>query len=272
MGNIFSSPCSSINNAIEELIYQPPNTDVSCFKELTSSRSKLFCLQTQTGEKETDALLVPGVMVNPINNTNPDKYLVFSHGNASDIYGMYSYFTGVADACNVCVVGYDYVGYGLSLGNKPTEERCYASLEAVMNYLLNKQNIKSEQIYLVGQSLGTGVVADYAHKFQWKQPIILISPYKSICRVVADTFIVSSVDKFETLKKVDGKAAPICCPVKIFHGKDDKLIDVSHAEKIYEGLIDKSLEPVWFDNIGHNDILNVITAEHYNEVLNYVAK
>src|SRR5258705_194298 len=84
----------------------------------------------------------------------------------------------------------------------------------------NNMNIEEKNIILIGQSLGTGIVIDYVSKNKWDSPIILISPYKSIISVVCDSSIVKPIDKFQSLKKIKS----ITCPVKIFHGKEDKTI------------------------------------------------
>ena len=93
---------------------------------------------------------------------------------------MFNYFLKVATVNNVNVVIYDYVGYGLSSKNTPTESLCYESLEVVVKYLTNVLNINMSNIYLVGQQLGTAVVIDYAWKNYWKNPIMLISSFKNV--------------------------------------------------------------------------------------------
>jgi pimeloyl-ACP methyl ester carboxylesterase len=249
----------SIDSTIERMIYYPPPTENYQFNTLNTCRSKFTVLKT-------NGLSVPIVVVNPKNNWNPTKYIVFSHGNASDIFTMFEYFEQLADACGAGVVGYDYVGYGLSRECTPTESNCYASMECCMNHVLNTLKIEPSNLYLVGQSLGTGMTIDYVSKHSWANPIILISPYKSICRVAYDTSLISSVDKFKSHDKLEN----ILCPVKIFHGKADETINISHGYALYADLIDKSIEPTWFEGVGHNDILNYITPDHYLEVLNFI--
>jgi hypothetical protein len=133
-------------------------------------------------------------------------------------------------------VCYDYVGYGLSkCANNidivyPTEDGCYRSIEIMMDVL----NKKYDKIFLVGQSLGTGVCVDYCSKTDWIDPIILISPYKSLVRVMADSCLSSTIDSsFNILDKVP----KLKCPVKIIHGKNDKLICVEHGVEILNKII-----------------------------------
>ena len=70
--------------------------------------------------------------------------------------------------------------------------------------------IRESQITLIGQSLGTGIVVEYCKKTNWKNPIILLSPYKSIVRVqydphwldiIANSFI-DNIDLFQNHRKI----------------------------------------------------------------------
>lgn len=263
MGSSFgkSSP-SRLESFINRQIFLPPNYPKKLFGSLDTFRSELVSYHTPCGMK------ISAVVVKPELNEYPEKYIIFSHGNGTTILDMFPYFKRLANTLNVGVVGYDYIGYGLSEDLEPTEERCYMSMEATIKYVVDKLEITVDKIYLVGQSLGTGVVVDYASKHHWTNPLILISPYKSICKVVLDSCCVAPIDKFQNLNKVQ----KITCPIKIFHGKDDKLINISHAIYLYRKLRNKSLKPVWFNKTGHNDILGEILPEHYREVLDYNQK
>ncbi|AYV85024.1 MAG: hydrolase family protein [Satyrvirus sp.] len=264
MGSLLSISSSftvSIDDKIEDFIYMPPDTrgKIENFRELGTTRSKLIYHQTK------DNKTICGVVIYPYYNNNPDKYIVFSHGNASDIYSMFYFMKDLSDKLGVGIIGYDYIGFGMSHDEKPSERGCYDSMEAIMDYILNELYIDKKNIYLLGQSLGTGIAIDYVFKHNWTNPIILVSPYKSICRVVADTSLVAPIDKFNTLKKLGS----ITCPVKIFHGDLDKVISITHGKEIYENLKNKTFDPVWFKNVGHNDILYKIENAHYFEVLNH---
>ncbi|AGC01951.1 Alpha/beta hydrolase family protein [Acanthamoeba polyphaga moumouvirus] len=256
---IMGSWFTKIDDSIDEMIFMPPGYDSYVYNELNTEYSKLYILKTKRDHN------VPMVQIRPYHNCFPKKYIVFSHGNASDIYSMFTYLRQLSNDLNVGILAYDYVGYGLSREEKPSEQKCYDSIETVINFLLDEYKLDKKNIYLVGQSLGTGIVMDYVSKNEWDTPIIIISPYKSICRVVLDTSCVRPIDKFRTINKL----GDITCPVKIFHGENDQLINISHAKEIYENLFDQSFEPVWLPNTDHNDILEKITISHFREVLDY---
>ena len=250
---------SSIDNKIEKMIYHPPQRNINSYSNLNTNRSALLQYFTKNGNK------ISALQITPHGNNCPEKYIVYSHGNSGDIVNMYSYCAKLADELNIGVFIYDYIGYGLSEATEPSEEGCYNSIDATLNYLLYEWKMDPTKIFLVGHSLGTGVIVDYISKHDWTTPVILISPYKSICKIVIDTSCIAPIDKFRSKEKLKF----VKCPIKIFHGEHDDVINITHGIKMYNSLTNKTLEPVWFKNTNHHDILDKITKDHYLEVLNY---
>lgn len=262
MGNILSFSANSINSSskyidesIEELIYYPPNTAPENFTKLNTSKSILRVIKDKNG------YAVPFVHIKP-DKQIIDGCVVYSHGNAMDIYTAFSYASHISNLCGIDVVVYDYIGYGLSRETKPSETNCYNSIEAVVKYVGESLGYNKNKIYLYGQSLGTGVTVDYVSKHDWTTPILLVSPYKTIANVACDSSLTKPIDKFASVYKLD----KVNCPVKIIHGTNDTVINVSHGRELYDKLKDKSLSPVWMKNIGHNDILYQITRNQYCDV------
>jgi pimeloyl-ACP methyl ester carboxylesterase len=170
----------------------------------------------------------------------------------------------LADNLGVCVVCWDYPEYGLSTGELD-EFSCYNSIEDVVSHYKKMTN----KILLCGQSLGTGIVVDWISKHVWTNPVVLISPYKSIPKVITGINLVESLickNKFATYQKI-GKTN---CPIKIFHGRQDDLIGVSHPIELYELVPNKILQPHYIDNTGHNDILGKIDLNEFVKLLNMI--
>lgn len=207
-------------------------------------------------------------------NIQNKKYVIWFHGNGSDIIETYQFYLAIAETLNVGLIVVDYPGYGLSTGT-PTEYGCYDAAKAILNY--TKTITESEDITLIGQSIGTGIVVHVAKEIGWKTPIILISPYKSIMKIVWDysgslsSSFCERVDRFKSDKKI-GK---LLCPVKIFHGKDDTLIKISHSQELFKTLKktnssiyeNKLFCPVWISNTGHNDILGSIDWDSVKSII-----
>lgn len=263
MGNSFT--CSIdyfdiINDQIKNILYPYPNTSKHKIKQLNELfGTKLFYIENLNLKIKTCVCEITpkNFQINKCKNI-----IIFAHGNGCDIYTFYSYLKHLSEKLNSIVVSFDYPEYGLSTGEL-NEFTCYNSLTDVINHYLkyNKNNI-----LLVGQSLGTGVIIDYVSKNNWISPIILISPYKSIPKIISNYDIIENTiikNKFASYQKI--KFAK--CPIKIFHGIDDNLIDISHGIELYELVSNKMLKPQWIENCSHNDILNYIKINDYKKIL-----
>lgn len=266
MGNLSSNrsigidSIGSVKNTVEKILYSPPKYGDNNLMEAMSELSE---------KKHTTLHMMHDIstlMITP-ESFNQIKYIVFSHGNASDIYSMYGYCKLLSITHNATVICYDYPGYGITKG-RPTEDTCYDALTKVISYMTKEMKIPSTNIILMGQSLGTGVVIDYIANHPWHSAVILISPYKSIPRVLCDSSIIDSSIANYRYASID-KINKITCPVKIFHGIDDQLIKIKHGSDLYSLLPNKKLKPVWLENTGHNDILAKISYADIEEVLNH---
>lgn len=205
-----------------------------------------------------------------VTKSNINKYIVFSHGNATDIYNMYHYCKYLVLLHEINVICYDYPGYGESSGDL-NEHTCYQSLNQVMEYLTKNLQINPQDIILIGQSLGTGIVVDYIYKTKWSHPVMLISPYKSLPRIIWDNDLIDNLVKNYKYASID-KIKHVICPIKIIHGLDDKLINIQHSQHLYEQMMNKKLKPIWLPETGHDDILNKIKKSDIDELINYNAQ
>lgn len=199
------------------------------------------------------------------NKLKSNKHIIFCHGNATDIFSMYSYVLNLSNMFQISVVAPEYDGY--LTNESPSEMGCYNAIQNAYEFL-KTQNIDDDDIYIIGQSLGTGIVIDFAFKNQnFKNPIMLISPYKTLASVVLDdesccSSIKKTLDMFETKNKID----KIEAPCKIVHGYDDELIDISHGKELFSMLKNK-LEPIWLHSAGHNNILSRMNNQIYIDFL-----
>lgn len=254
MGSIFSSGSGIdyIDDTVTYLLFQAPTGNKSEIRNLAFEQNHV--LRDRDGFSTLE--IKPQVEL-------MRKVLIFSHGNGCDIYGMRNYLKSLANNLGITVVCYDYTGYGLSEG-RPCEEKCYNAIQAVIAFY--RRSYLEKDIILVGQSLGTGIVTNYISTNNWLSPVILISPYKSIPRVICDTSCTESSFKHNTFSTVY-KLNKIKCPVKIFHGKADEVIACSHGEYIFNHLPIKTLLPTYYEGIGHNDILRIIGLDDLRQII-----
>ncbi len=207
--------------------------------------------------------------------TQRKPFLVFAHGNACDLYSLMAHMRRLSEGLDVPVIAFDYPGYGESQGT-PTEASTYRAISAVVDYAQAELGYHPSQIFLCGHSLGTGVVTHYAylHRAYWTTPIILISPFRSIVKVVSHgslfgawgsiASLATPLDRFQT----ETKLKDIKAPVKIYHGLEDTVISPDHSCKLLSTLPPQlRLDPVWLPGIGHNDILESIPYDTLRSVL-----
>ncbi|XP_034674821.1 alpha/beta hydrolase domain-containing protein 17C-like [Vitis riparia] len=81
--------------------------------------------------------------------------LLYSHGNAVDLGQLYDLFVQLKVNLRVNLMGYDYSGYGASIG-KPGESNTYADIEAVYECLETEYGVSQEDLILYGQSIRSG--------------------------------------------------------------------------------------------------------------------
>lgn len=61
--------------------------------------------------------------------------LIYSHGNATDLGGMFIMYAVMAFTLGITVVAYDYTGYGeCEDGVRPTEKQTYKDIERVYDW------------------------------------------------------------------------------------------------------------------------------------------
>ncbi|WVW80743.1 hypothetical protein I302_102729 [Kwoniella bestiolae CBS 10118] len=199
--------------------------------------------------------------------------ILYFHGNAgnratSHRVRSYSSFSTNLD-CNVLVI--DYRGFGDSHGT-PTEEGLMKDARAAHDFVadalersgLSRKEVE-EQIILVGQSLGTGVVSGLAGQLASEdikpRALVLIAPFSSITELVLSyrllkaipllgplnifpaaqrffqSFLLHPFNSIEALEKTSS-------PTLILHAINDNTIPYSHSARLFTSLLDSaSLTP-----------------------------
>lgn len=84
------------------------------------------------------------------------RTIVFFHGNAGNIGSRLPNIEVLVKRLNSNVFIIDYRGYGNSEGD-PSEEGLRLDAEATFDYVMNRQDINKDRIYLFGRSLGGAV-------------------------------------------------------------------------------------------------------------------
>lgn len=169
----------------------------------------------------------------PINATGA---LVFCHGNAMTVNpDTIGYLQELADYIRITLYMVEYPGYGESAGlGNPTTESCVTVVSSMIDYIVNVDHIPTQNIYLMGHAIGTGVVSRYAynHRDQYYAGLILLAPYKSILEVVIDNGLVECSSSSLNFYRTKYVISEIPWPILILHGIYDSVIPINHGREL----------------------------------------
>ncbi len=157
----------------------------------------------------------------------PSKTLIYSHGNAEDIWDRAWMLTRFREH-GLSVLAYDYPGYGMSSGH-PDEQSVYTAAEAAYRYLTEKAGVRPEDIIIYGRSIGSGPSCYLAQMHPEVGGLVIECGFTSITRVVTRIRIYP-FDAFPNIRRI----GDISCPVLFIHGDRDEIVPFSHAQQMYE--------------------------------------
>lgn len=185
---------------------------------------------------------------------------LFSHGNAGNIADRLESIS-LLRSMGFSVLAYDYGGYGRSTGSA-SEQRCYADIQAMWDYLIQERGIDPEKMLIFGRSLGGGATADLATRVH-PAAVILESTFLSIPDVVRDIFPFLPIGwciRHRFMNK--DKVSRINAPLLIIHSPDDRVIPYRHGKALFE----LAAEPKQFLEIrgDHNEGF-VLSMDTYRE-------
>jgi pimeloyl-ACP methyl ester carboxylesterase len=193
--------------------------------------------------------------------TNSDRLLIYSHGNGEDI-GNARPFLELFRKLGISVLAYDYPGYGTSSG-QPSENGCYAAIEAAYKYATETLGYQPGQITLYGRSLGSGPSSWLAER-EPVSGLIFDGAFTSTFRVMTGIKLLPW-DKFDNYARLPN----INSPILIIHGTHDRTVPFSHAVKNWEA-IKGSKYKLFVDGASHGNLIEVAGAEYWNSVTPFI--
>ena len=197
--------------------------------------------------------------------TNINKTILVFHGNAGHIGHRVSKFKPFMDK-GYGLLLLEYRGYGENKG-KPTKLGLYRDGEAAINYLIN-QKIKSKNIIVYGESLGTAIATKLSTNYSFNMTI-LEAPFTSVADVAQKRYWIFPakylvLDNFDNL----GIIEKIKSPLLLLHGYKDYVINIAFGKKVFEAAL-KPKKALFVQNAGHN---NLFEFNLVNQILNYLKK
>jgi len=158
--------------------------------------------------------------------------------------------------CSLC--------FTLLLPGNPSEDFCYADIQAAYDFLRNDLEVPAQNIVLYGRSLGSGPSCHLAAGTALNEDpesggpvggVILHAPFLSVYRIVIDTGCTVYGDKFPNIDQ----APHIQSPTILVHGTADQIVPFNHSERLYDALPKESrARPLYIEGMGHNNVHSVV--------------
>lgn len=254
---------------ISRLVFKPPVTSYT-----QSNPHPVIWKQSSTGksipiyfiqpiDQTKNSLDVSNNSPDPNNSTSPNNsvFILFSHGNASDIGYHYNELQLMSNALQTTIVTYDYIGYGMAKEeNNATENGVYESAEAALEFMIVDCKIPMNRIVLFGFSLGSGATCHLIEKYENFLGVVLEGAFTGIIKTVANNFLLRRFDFFNNLAKIKN----VKCPVFLIHGGRDLTIPFKHSVDLYNTMPkDQRYRPLWVKNAGHSNVCHEIGLKIY---------
>jgi pimeloyl-ACP methyl ester carboxylesterase len=197
-----------------------------------------------------------------IGEAPPTVALLF-HGNAESLGSFVALQRWLA-AAGVTSYSVEYRGYHGRFSGWPSEKGFYADADAAFELVSKREPLSSaKQLLVVGNSIGTGVAAYVAGKYQ-AGGIILLAPYAHLGELVAETALIGHLApflwyEFPTAQYV-AQLRDACAIIA--HGTADRIIGAHHSESILRSA-HSSVRTTFLrkDAVGHNDLLGNVHGE-----------
>lgn len=175
--------------------------------------------------------------------------MVYYHGNAGNLADRTEKLEAFLKH-GIGILALSYRGYGDSEGS-PTEQGLYQDGRAALDYLI-AQNIDLNNVFIYGESLGSGVGVQMATEYKTRA-LILEAPYTSLTNRGYERYPLFPIklllrDKFDSLSKI-GK---VHTPLLIFHGYRDDVMPIHHGRRLLQAA-NEPKEARFFDHVGHTD-------------------
>ena len=156
--------------------------------------------------------------------------ILYFHGNGGGLANRAMRFQRYQNA-GFGVFVMSYRGFSGSTGS-PTEANNVADARLAYDHLI-AQGLKPSDIFLYGESLGTGVAVQLANAVP-VAGVILDAPYTSIVEVGAKAYPILPlswlmVDRYESDKRI----ASINAPLLILHGARDQVIPLEMGQRMH---------------------------------------
>lgn len=192
----------------------------------------------------------------------PRFAVLYCHGNGEDISHNAAYMAFLRNKLEASIFVFDYRGYGKSEGS-PHEAGIILDGLAAQRWLAKKLQIQTDEIVLMGRSLGGGVAVALAEQ-QGARALVLQNTFANMSEVAAGKFPWLPVrwimhNRFPSAERITRYTGPMLQT----HGTTDRVVPYAQAKQLFAAASGQPKQ--WVENvgIGHNARL----PAHYYETL-----
>jgi len=236
------------------LIFQPDNDPIQI------PEHRLATVSSWPSESDFQ-----GYLVEPDNAIGT---VVVFHGNAGQAAHRL-YYVNALIPLKLRVLLVEYPGYGERAGSPSEVVFRKAGREAVKAI---SDTYPDQPLHLLGESLGTGVVASivsngWANDIVEIRSLILITPFDSLASVAQTHYWYTPAkwlirDKFDNVTNL----AQFAGMKRIVLAGRDTIIPVHHGERLFRALPETKHRTL-LDNAGHNDWLNAVDEQWWSNLM-----
>lgn len=237
-----------------DMLYPGQNLTVAAEARLPDARSEQFFV-------EVDDARVEAWLLRPESNVDAEfPVLVVAHGNNELIDDMPGLFA-IPRSRGWGVLLVEYPGYGRSEG-RPSQEAIVTAFDLALQQVAARPDVDAGRLVGFGRSLGGGVICALSARHRL-DALILQSTFTSV-RAFSTRYLLPGFlarDPYDNLAALEAFAGP----VRIYHGRQDGLIEYAHAEQLAEtaGVQEVALA------CGHNDC-PISTAAYWQDLLGFL--
>lgn len=147
----------------------------------------------------------------------------------------------------------EYRGFGGN-GGKPTENGLYADGEAWFQWLVDK-GYAPDRIIVYGESLGSGVATEIAHRHPEIRALVLQSGFGALADIGRIHYPYLPVaplllDRFDNVSKLPSSSVPIL----ILQGANDRLVPPAQGGEALYAAANEPKKLVIFEDAAHSDL------------------
>lgn len=202
--------------------------------------------------------------------------VLFLHGNGENISTHFANFYWLIEQGYDGYI-FDYRGYGGSEG-EPEIDGVIRDVDAMLDYLINHTNA-NQQTIVIGHSMGGALAIHAVANFEQKERLSTLvtvdafSDYRDITQDVLSKSWLFWLFQWPLSFTIDNSYRPLDAiskvspvPVLIMHSESDEMIEMYHAERLYEA----AKQPKSFQLIegNHNNVFN--KPENRKVLLDYL--